>query len=147
MPFNLKILVHEIKLVVSEVLLIEEPILSVTFANYPKIFIKGRSKLSTASYEKVFSHGKSALLQVDQERLEEILKEQPLELMLLNGTRILAGGRINLDQFIHTINLEFRFKRGNFHLLDHFGKPYALADISISIHDVNLEPPEVPTIK
>lgn len=37
---------------------------------------------------------------------------------------------------------ELKFKRGNFHLLDHFGKPYALADLSISFHD----PDKIPEV-
>lgn len=70
-----------------------------------------------------------------------------MELLLLNGPRILAGGRVKLDAFIHTIHHDIRFKRGNFHLLDQFGKPYALADISISIHHLSLEPPAIPAVK
>lgn len=74
--------------------------------------------------------------------MTDILREMPLEILFLNGQAIVAGARINLEHFIPDIDSELKFKRGNFHLLDHFGKPYLLADISISIHD----PDKIPDV-
>lgn len=45
MPYSFKLLVHEIKPQTAEPIYIEEPILAITFANYPKIFIKGKGRL------------------------------------------------------------------------------------------------------
>ena len=69
--------------------------------------------------------------------MEFILKDKPLEMLLLNKDRILATAKINLQGFIPDIEKELKFKRGNFHLLDHAGRPYAIADLSIAIHRVD----------
>lgn len=61
---------------------------------------------------------------------------------MLNEEAIIAGARIKISHFIPDMDGELKFKRGNFHLLDHFGKPYALADLSMSIHD----PDKIPEI-
>ncbi|CAD8081974.1 unnamed protein product [Paramecium sonneborni] len=146
MPYSFKLLVHDVQLQITDPILISNPSLSFTIANYPKIIVNGKSPISnikgTYDQQKSFGHGKSILLHLSQDKMTDILREMPLEILFLNGQAIVAGARINLEHFIPDIDSELKFKRGNFHLLDHFGKPYLLADISISIHD----PDKIPEI-
>ncbi|CAD8150493.1 unnamed protein product [Paramecium octaurelia] len=146
MPYSFKLLVHDVQLQISDPILISSPSLSFTIANYPKIVVNGKCPISnvkgTYDQQKPFGHGKSILLHLNQDKMTDILREMPLEILFLNGQAIVAGARINLEHFIPDIDSELKFKRGNFHLLDHFGKPYLLADISISIHD----PDKIPEV-
>ncbi|CAD8080560.1 unnamed protein product [Paramecium sonneborni] len=146
MPYSFKLLVHDVQIQITDPILISSPSLSFTIANYPKIIINGKSPISnikgTYDQQKSFGHGKSILLHLSQDKMTDILREMPLEILFLNGQAIVAGARINLEHFIPDIDSELKFKRGNFHLLDHFGKTYILADISISIHD----PDKIPDI-
>ena len=41
MPYSFKLLVHEVKLQIKDALIIEEPTLSITLANFPKMNIHG----------------------------------------------------------------------------------------------------------
>jgi hypothetical protein len=47
----------------------------------------------------------------------DLLDNEPLEILVIDDNKILAGGRISLRAFK---NFDEKFKRGNFHLFDQF---------------------------